>query len=86
MSSFYYAVLEQCLNISHVMVLKLLTRQTGLLKASFPLQVEKLLETYMQEVGINEQQLMDACTSPFAKSPALQVFSAPPAHNYQAAS
>ncbi|XP_013884328.1 cilia- and flagella-associated protein 36 isoform X2 [Austrofundulus limnaeus] len=34
--------------------------------------VEKLLETYMQEVGINEQQLMDACTSPFAKSPALQ--------------
>ncbi|XP_037541821.1 cilia- and flagella-associated protein 36 [Nematolebias whitei] len=34
--------------------------------------VEKLLETYMQEVGINEQQLMDACTSPFAKSQSLQ--------------
>ncbi|XP_071336244.1 cilia- and flagella-associated protein 36 isoform X3 [Trachinotus anak] len=34
--------------------------------------VEKLLETYMQEVGINEQQFLDACTSPFAKSKTLQ--------------
>ncbi|XP_017282951.1 cilia- and flagella-associated protein 36 isoform X2 [Kryptolebias marmoratus] len=34
--------------------------------------VEKLLENYMQEVGINEQQLMDACSSPFAKSQSLQ--------------
>uniref|UniRef100_A0A1A7YTU9 Cilia- and flagella-associated protein 36 n=1 Tax=Iconisemion striatum TaxID=60296 RepID=A0A1A7YTU9_9TELE len=33
---------------------------------------EKLLENYMQEVGINEQQLLDACTSPFAKSKSLQ--------------
>ncbi|CAN9499612.1 unnamed protein product [Ophioblennius macclurei] len=34
--------------------------------------VEKLLEHYMQEVGINEQQFLDACTSPFAKSKTLQ--------------
>uniref|UniRef100_A0A1A8GQE1 Cilia- and flagella-associated protein 36 n=2 Tax=Nothobranchius korthausae TaxID=1143690 RepID=A0A1A8GQE1_9TELE len=34
--------------------------------------VEKLLETYMQEVGINEQQLLGACTSPFTKSKSLQ--------------
>lgn len=34
--------------------------------------VEKLLENYMQEVGINEQQFLDACTSPFAKSRSLQ--------------
>ncbi|XP_039994846.1 cilia- and flagella-associated protein 36 isoform X2 [Xiphias gladius] len=34
--------------------------------------VEKLLENYMQEVGINEQQFLDACTSPFAKSKTLQ--------------
>uniref|UniRef100_A0A3B5MDG3 Cilia- and flagella-associated protein 36 n=1 Tax=Xiphophorus couchianus TaxID=32473 RepID=A0A3B5MDG3_9TELE len=34
--------------------------------------VEKLLENYMQEVGINEQQFLDACTSPFAKSQSLQ--------------
>lgn len=27
----------------------------------------------MQEVGINEQQFLDACTSPFAKSKALEV-------------
>lgn len=27
----------------------------------------------MQEVGINEQQFVDACTSPFAKSKTLQV-------------
>ncbi|MEQ2227718.1 hypothetical protein ILYODFUR_001121 [Ilyodon furcidens] len=33
---------------------------------------EKLLENYMQEVGINEQQFLDACTSPFAKSQSLQ--------------
>ncbi|XP_030012316.1 cilia- and flagella-associated protein 36 isoform X2 [Sphaeramia orbicularis] len=35
--------------------------------------VEKLLENYMQEVGINEQQFLDACTSPFAKSKTLQI-------------
>ncbi|XP_054455927.1 cilia- and flagella-associated protein 36 isoform X3 [Anoplopoma fimbria] len=34
--------------------------------------VEKLLGNYMQEVGINEQQFLDACTSPFAKSKTLQ--------------
>ncbi|KAK6293723.1 cilia- and flagella-associated protein 36 isoform X2 [Coregonus clupeaformis] len=34
--------------------------------------VEKLLETYMQEVGINEQQFLEACSSPFAKSKTLQ--------------
>ncbi|KAG7462980.1 hypothetical protein MATL_G00190490 [Megalops atlanticus] len=34
--------------------------------------VEKLLENYMQEVGINEQQFLQACSSPFAKSKALQ--------------
>lgn len=35
--------------------------------------VENLLESYMQEVGINEQQFLDACTSPFAKSKTLQI-------------
>lgn len=34
--------------------------------------VEKLLETYMQEVGINELQFMEACSSPFAQSKTLQ--------------
>ncbi|XP_041739233.1 cilia- and flagella-associated protein 36 isoform X4 [Coregonus clupeaformis] len=34
--------------------------------------VEKLLESYMQEVGINEQQFLEACSSPFAKSKTLQ--------------
>ncbi|XP_077469266.1 cilia- and flagella-associated protein 36 [Stigmatopora argus] len=34
--------------------------------------VEKLLENYMQEVGINEQQFSEACTSPFAKSKTVQ--------------
>ncbi|XP_019126236.2 cilia- and flagella-associated protein 36 isoform X3 [Larimichthys crocea] len=34
--------------------------------------VEKLLDNYMEEVGINEQQFLDACTSPFAKSKTLQ--------------
>ncbi|KAM4590992.1 cilia- and flagella-associated protein 36 isoform 2-T2 [Odontesthes bonariensis] len=34
--------------------------------------VEKLLENYMQEVGIDEQQFLDACTCPFAKSQTLQ--------------
>ncbi|XP_028845260.1 cilia- and flagella-associated protein 36 isoform X2 [Denticeps clupeoides] len=34
--------------------------------------VEKLLENYMQEVGINEQQFLHACSSPFAKSKTLQ--------------
>ncbi|KAJ8013885.1 hypothetical protein DPEC_G00034440 [Dallia pectoralis] len=34
--------------------------------------VEKLLETYMQEVGINEQQFLEACSSPFAKSKVVQ--------------
>ncbi|KAJ8387326.1 hypothetical protein AAFF_G00158220 [Aldrovandia affinis] len=34
--------------------------------------VEKLLENYMEEVGINEQQFSEACSSPFAKSKALQ--------------
>lgn len=31
------------------------------------------MENYMQDVGINEQQFLDACTSPFAKSKALEV-------------
>ncbi|KAM9847902.1 cilia- and flagella-associated protein 36 isoform 1-T1 [Aulostomus maculatus] len=34
--------------------------------------VERLLENYMQEVGINEQQFLEACSSPFAKSKSLQ--------------
>lgn len=34
--------------------------------------VEKLLESYMQEVGISEQQFLEACSSPFAKSKTLQ--------------
>ncbi|XP_034093686.1 cilia- and flagella-associated protein 36 isoform X2 [Gymnodraco acuticeps] len=34
--------------------------------------VETLLGNYMQEVGINEQQFLDACTSPFAKTKTLQ--------------
>ncbi|XP_036397932.1 cilia- and flagella-associated protein 36-like isoform X2 [Megalops cyprinoides] len=34
--------------------------------------VEKLLEHYMQEVGINEEQFLEACSSPFARSKALQ--------------
>ncbi|XP_063047646.1 cilia- and flagella-associated protein 36 [Engraulis encrasicolus] len=34
--------------------------------------VEKLLENYMQDVGINEQQFVEACSSPFAKSQTLQ--------------
>ncbi|KAI5086170.1 cilia- and flagella-associated protein 36, partial [Silurus meridionalis] len=34
--------------------------------------VEKLLENYMQEVGISEQQFLAACSSPFAKSKSLQ--------------
>ncbi|KAG7283161.1 hypothetical protein CRUP_000523 [Coryphaenoides rupestris] len=36
--------------------------------------VEKLLDNHMEEVGINEQQFVDACTSPFAKSKTLQMF------------
>ncbi|XP_058241219.1 cilia- and flagella-associated protein 36 [Hemibagrus wyckioides] len=39
--------------------------------------VEKLLENYMQEVGISEQQFLDACSSPFAKSKALQALFQP---------
>ncbi|XP_028324382.1 cilia- and flagella-associated protein 36 isoform X1 [Gouania willdenowi] len=39
---------------------------------SYKSLVEKLLENYMQEVGINEEQFLDACTSPFAKSKTLQ--------------
>ncbi|XP_010783289.1 cilia- and flagella-associated protein 36 isoform X2 [Notothenia coriiceps] len=35
--------------------------------------VETLLGNYMQEVGINEQQFLDACTSPFAKTKTLQL-------------
>ncbi|KAL2083306.1 hypothetical protein ACEWY4_021079 [Coilia grayii] len=34
--------------------------------------VEKLLENYMQDVGINDQQFVEACSSPFAKSKTLQ--------------
>ncbi|XP_034408503.1 cilia- and flagella-associated protein 36 isoform X2 [Cyclopterus lumpus] len=34
--------------------------------------VEKLLGNHMQEVGIDEQQFLEACTSPFAKSKILQ--------------
>lgn len=34
--------------------------------------VEKLLGNYMQEVGMDEQQFLEACTSPFAKSRTLQ--------------
>ena len=41
--------------------------------SSFPVQVEKLLDNHMQEIGINEQQFVEAYTSPFAKSKTLQV-------------
>ncbi|KAG9335848.1 hypothetical protein JZ751_003603, partial [Albula glossodonta] len=34
--------------------------------------VEKLLESYMKEVGISEHQFLEACSSPFAKSKAAQ--------------
>ncbi|KAI1897008.1 hypothetical protein AGOR_G00100780 [Albula goreensis] len=34
--------------------------------------VEKLLESYMKEVGISEHQFLEACSSPFAKSKAVQ--------------
>ncbi|XP_034537808.1 cilia- and flagella-associated protein 36 isoform X2 [Notolabrus celidotus] len=40
--------------------------------AQYKKLVEKLLDNYMQEVGINEQQFLEACTSPFAKSKTLQ--------------
>ncbi|KAF4071367.1 hypothetical protein AMELA_G00272340 [Ameiurus melas] len=39
--------------------------------------VEKLLENYMQEVGISEQQFLDACSSPIAKSKTLQALFQP---------
>uniref|UniRef100_W5LNF0 Cilia- and flagella-associated protein 36 n=1 Tax=Astyanax mexicanus TaxID=7994 RepID=W5LNF0_ASTMX len=39
--------------------------------------VEKLLESYMQEVGISEQQFLEACSSPFAKSKTLQTLFQP---------
>lgn len=38
-----------------------------------PFQVEKLLENYMQEVGISEQQFLHACSSPLTKSKSMQV-------------
>lgn len=51
-----------------------IARETGLIVSCFAfVQVEKLLDNYMEEVGINEQQFLDACTSPFAKSKTLQV-------------
>ncbi|KAK1170487.1 hypothetical protein AOXY_G7357 [Acipenser oxyrinchus oxyrinchus] len=34
--------------------------------------VEKLLDSYTQEVGISEEQFLEACTSPLAQSKALQ--------------
>ncbi|XP_011601426.2 cilia- and flagella-associated protein 36 isoform X3 [Takifugu rubripes] len=34
--------------------------------------VERLLDNYMREVGISDQQFLDACTSPFAKSKTMQ--------------
>ncbi|XP_058881478.1 cilia- and flagella-associated protein 36 isoform X3 [Acipenser ruthenus] len=34
--------------------------------------VEKLLDSYTQEVGIGEEQFLEACTSPLAQSKALQ--------------
>ncbi|KAB5518313.1 hypothetical protein PHYPO_G00164280 [Pangasianodon hypophthalmus] len=39
--------------------------------------VEKLLENYMQEVGISEQQFLDACSSPLTKSKTLQALFQP---------
>ncbi|XP_026883995.2 cilia- and flagella-associated protein 36 [Electrophorus electricus] len=39
--------------------------------------VERLLENYMQEVGISEQQFLDACSSPIAKSKPLQTLFQP---------
>lgn len=42
-------------------------------RGEFHFQVEKLLENYMQEVGISEQQFLNACSSSHAKSKTLQV-------------
>ncbi|KAL7855513.1 hypothetical protein AOLI_G00191170 [Acnodon oligacanthus] len=39
--------------------------------------VEKLLESYMQEVGISEQQFVEACSSPFARAKTLQTLFQP---------
>ena len=36
--------------------------------------VEKLLETYLKEIGINEDQFQEACTSPLAKTCTSQVY------------
>ncbi|XP_066516411.1 cilia- and flagella-associated protein 36 isoform X2 [Hoplias malabaricus] len=39
--------------------------------------VEKLLESYMQEVGISEQQFLEACSSPIVRSKTLQTLFQP---------
>lgn len=49
------------------------TRHAVLRYAASLSQVERLLDGYMKEVGISEQQFLDACTSPFAKSKSMQV-------------
>ncbi|KAF6320962.1 cilia and flagella associated protein 36 [Rhinolophus ferrumequinum] len=36
--------------------------------------VEKLLESYFKEIGINEDQFQEACISPLAKTRTSQVF------------
>ncbi|XP_073195436.1 cilia- and flagella-associated protein 36 isoform X3 [Lepidochelys kempii] len=41
--------------------------------------VEKLLEGYLKEVGINEENFKEACSSPLAKSHTSQIFSPPKA-------
>ena len=44
-------------------------------KAYAFLQVEKLLEDYLKEVGINEEKFQEAFSSPLAKTHTSQVFS-----------
>lgn len=43
-------------------------------KACVFFQVEKLLEDYLKEVGINEEKFQEAFSSPLAKTHTSQVF------------
>lgn len=42
-------------------------------KKSVFLKVEKLLDSYLKEVGINEDKFQEACMSPLAKTRTSQV-------------
>ncbi|KAM8946700.1 cilia- and flagella-associated protein 36 [Pelodytes ibericus] len=39
--------------------------------------VEKLLESHLNEIGVNEEQFQEACTAPLARSPDIQAFLQP---------